>query len=180
MALHEATVKVSDIENSEEHIELINGVKFIEDKTSTEHNAVVNEIVFSLKSHIKSNGGPCKVFSENIALYINEICNDDGLFFLPDVMVVCDPDSVDSKGVHKAPLFVAEVTSETTRKNDYNIKLDTYKKIGVKEYWIVDLQRQIVFKYLESKDYIPQTYVHPESMKVSVYDGLMIDLSEYM
>ena len=171
---------VAVIESQEEHIELINGEKIIEDKTSSEHNAVVNEIVFALKSHIKANGGSCRVFSENVALYVNELCDDDGMFFLPDVMVVCEPEAVDSKGVHKAPLFVVEVTSEATKKNDYNTKLETYKKIGVQEYWIVDMQRKTVYKYLATEDYIPQTFMHPESMKVSVYKNLFIDLSEFM
>lgn len=171
---------VSDIESSEEHIELFNGEKVIEAKTSTEHNMVVNDIAFSLHSYIKSNGGPCKVFSENVALYVNELCGDDGLFFLPDIMVVCEPEALDSKGVHKAPLFVAEVTSDSTRKYDYNIKLETYKKIGVQEYWIVDIQKKTVYKYLASEDYVPQTFMHPESMKVSVYKDLLIDISEYM
>ena len=171
---------VTDIEGREEHIELINGEMIIEDKTSSEHNAAVNEIVFALKNHIKTNGGSCKVFSENVALYVNELCDDDGMFFLPDVMVVCDPEAVDNKGVHKTPLFVAEITSEATKKNDYNTKLETYKKIGVQEYWIVDMQRKTVYKYLASEDYVPQTYMHPESMKVSVYKDLMIDISEFM
>ncbi|MCR5128710.1 MAG: Uma2 family endonuclease [Lachnospiraceae bacterium] len=36
---------------------------------------------------------------------------------------------------------MAEVTSESTRKNDYGKKMITYSEIGVKEYWVVDLQR---------------------------------------
>lgn len=171
---------VAEIENLENHIELINGDVIIEAKTSSEHNAAVNDIVFAFKSYIKAHGGPCKVFSENVALYVNELCDDDGLFFLPDIMVVCDEDAVDSKGVHKAPLFVAEVTSEATKKNDYNTKLDVYKKIGVQEYWIVDLQRKVVFKYLASSDYIPVTHMCPDALSVSVYDGLSIDMSEFM
>jgi Uma2 family endonuclease len=171
---------VADIENSEDHIELINGEKIIIDRTNSDHNELVNEIVFALKSYIKANGGSCKVFSENVALYVNELCDDDGMFFLPDVMLVCDPGAVDSKGVHKAPGFVAEITSESTRKYDYNEKLDIYKKIGVEEYWIVDIQRKTVYKYLASEDYVPQTYMRPESMKVSVCKGLMIDISGFM
>ncbi len=171
---------VSEIESSEEHIELFNGEKVIENKTSSEHNEAVGEIVFALKNYIKANGGPCKVYSENVALYVNELCNDDGLFFLPDVMVICDSEAVDSKGVHKAPLIVIEVTSESTRKYDNNIKLETYKKIGVQEYWIVHIQKKTVYKYLASEDYVPQTFMHPESMKVSAYKDLMIDISEFM
>ena len=171
---------ILDAENSEEHMELVGGECIIEDRTSVEHNSVVSEIVFALKDHIKKNGGTCQIFSENVALYVNEMLNNDGMFFLPDVMVVCDADAIDSRGVHKAPVFVAEVTSEATRKNDYNTKLDVYKKIGVSEYWIVDMQRGVVFKYLAAEDYIPQTYMHPEYVNVSSYNGLEIDFSPYM
>ena len=46
---------VSEIEKSEEHIELFNGEKVIENKTSSEHNETVGEIVYALKSYIKDN-----------------------------------------------------------------------------------------------------------------------------
>ena len=95
-------------------------------------------------------------------------------------MVVCDPESVDDNGIHKAPRFIAEVTSESTKVNDYNAKLDTYKKIGVQEYWIIDLQRKLIMKYTASDNYIPKTFDHPESMKVSTYEGLMVDVSAFM
>ena len=167
---------VADIDNVEKHIELVNGEMIIEDKTTSEHNEVVNEIVFALKSHIRANNGNCKVFSENVALYVNEMCDDEYNFFLPDVMVVCKKDAVDDKGVHKSPLFVSEVTSENTRINDYNTKLDIYKQIGVDEYWIVDLQRKVIYKYLKSEGYIPQTFMHPATVEFTVYQGLKINL----
>ncbi len=66
------------------------------------------------------------------------------------------------------------------KKNDYGDKMIIYRNIGVEEYWIVDLQKKIVTKYLAKEDFIPETYLHPEAMKVSSYDGLVIDLSEYM
>ena len=171
---------IADAEKTEGHAELINGKMVIENKTTSEHNLVVNDIVFALMSHIKANKGTCKVFSENIALYVNEICNDDSNYFLPDVMVVCEDDSYDDKGVHNTPLFVAEVTSEETRVNDFNTKLDKYKQMKVAEYWIVDLQKKTIFKYLESEGYVPQAFMHPESVSVSVYPGLTIDMTSYM
>lgn len=171
---------IKDVEQMENHAELVDGLLYIDNKTTVSHNLAVSEISGALKNYISAKAGNCMVFTENVALYVNELCNDDGIFFLPDVMVVCGNDGIDESGVHKAPLFIAEVTSETTRKNDYCAKLETYRKIGVKEYWIVDLQRKTVYKYLDDDNYIPVTYVYPEIMKVSVYPGLSIDLSDFM
>lgn len=171
---------ISEIADMDGHVELVDGIVVIENKTTITHNLTVSEISNSLRNYILANNGTCKVFSENVALYVNEFCNDDGEFFLPDVMVVCDKAGIKEDGIHAVPLFVAEVTSESTKKNDYCSKLEIYRKIGVKEYWIVDIQRKVVYKYLSEEEYIPQTYMYPESMKVSVYPNLMIDLSEFM
>lgn len=171
---------LADVIDSEEHAELVNGTVVIENKTTVSHNIAISEIAGALKKYISDNNGTCKVFSENVALYVNEICEDNNNYFLPDVMVVCENDGIREDGVHVAPLFVAEVTSEATKKNDYHEKMEIYRKIGVQEYWIVDIQRNVVFKYLSKEDYIPQSYIYPESMKVSVYPNLMIDFSEIM
>lgn len=169
-----------DALDSERHMEIIDGAAVIEDRTSVSHNIAVNNIAAALRDYIAANGGTCKVFTENVALFVNELCNDDGYFFLPDVMAVCDTDGIKEDGVHVAPLFVAEVTSENTRKNDYCEKLEIYRKIGVGEYWVVDLQRKVLYKYLAAEDYIPVPIIHPEIVEVSVYDKLKIDLSEVM
>lgn len=176
--LHNYTVE--EVSGFDEHAELIDGKLVVTDKTTVSHNIAVSEIATSIKNFIQENKGDCKVFTENVALYICDLCDDDKNFFLPDVMSVCENDGIREDGVHATPLFVAEVTSEATRTYDYNEKLTVYKKIGVKEYWVVDLQRNAVYKYLESENYIPQTFVYPESMKVTVYPGLLIDLSEVM
>ena len=172
-------IGISEAENSEKHMEIVNGEAVIEDHTTFSHNDFVLEIALALRQYIKDHNGQCRVATENVALYANEILNDDLNYFLPDVMVVCDPDKIDEKGAHAAPLFVAEVTSESTRKNDYNGKLDVYRKIGVEEYWIVDLQRDMVVIYKKSMDYIPQFAIKPTALEVSVYPGLTVYLPEW-
>lgn len=171
---------VKDVENREGHAELIGGEIVITNYTTPTHNLVRGEIAYALESFIRANNGPCVVFTENVALYVNELCKDNESYFLPDVMVVCEPDSFDKKGVHKTPKFIAEITSEETRIIDYNFKLDTYKKIGVEEYWVVDLQRNLVYKYLKSEDYIPQTFIKPQKLEISTYEGVYVDLSKFM
>lgn len=179
-----AIYTISQVEKMEGHVEIVNGEMVIQNKTTISHNRAVSIISTALNNYISANNGKCEVFTENVALYINELLDDDKNFFLPDVMIVCDPEKIDNKGVHTTPLFVAEITSESTRINDYNIKLDIYKKIGVREYWIVDLQRKVVYKYVPASDgsdgYIPETYFYPHNIEVSVYPNLSIDLSKVM
>ena len=58
--------------------------------------------------------------------------------FIPDFMVVCDPDKIKPDGVHGAPDLVVEVLSPSTARNDKTRKKDIYARCGVQEYWIVD------------------------------------------
>ena len=62
---------------------------------------------------------------------------------------------------------------------NYN-KPEIYRKIGVAEYWIVDLQERQVFQYLSSNDYVPQSFIHPEAMKTAIFSDLVIDFSSVM
>ncbi|MBR1816864.1 MAG: Uma2 family endonuclease [Lachnospiraceae bacterium] len=171
---------IEDVLNTEEHAELIGGNLVIINYTSPAHNSVVGDMYLSFREFIKKNNGNCKVFSENVALFCNELSDETkNEFYLPDLMVVCDEEGIKDDGVHTAPLFVAEVTSDSTRKYDYTNKMITYRDIGVKEYWIIDIQKKMVTKYLIDDDYAPITYLHPDNVSVSVYDGeLVIDFSE--
>ena len=173
---------IEDIAQMEGHAEMISGHVLIIDKTSTTHNLVVSLIAQAVRDHIRDNNGSCTVFTENVALYCNDLSDSENgdNYFLPDVMAVCDPASIDEEGVHSVPLFVAEITSESTRRFDYEDKMMVYRNIGVKEYWVVDIQKQVITKYLQTADFVPEVYLHPEAVKVSVYPGLTIDVSEYM
>ena len=46
-----------------------------------------------------------------------------------------------------APDFVVEVLSESTEKNDRETKFQDYAAHGVKEYWIIDAEKQTIEQY---------------------------------
>lgn len=177
--MDELSCNIRDVINSDNHLEMINGAVIVEDTTTPYHNIAVTEIATALKTHIASKNGECIVFTENVGLFVNEMCDTDKNFFMPDVMVVCDKTGIQQDGVHSIPRFVVEVTSESTRKYDYWEKLEIYRKIGVDEYWIVDLQKNVIVKYLKNEDYIQQYFFHPKELEVSSY-GLTIDVSTFI
>lgn len=171
---------VNDVAKRDDHAELIKGVLVVTDKTSIAHNNAVLEIATALRQYIASNNGKCRVFAENVALYCSELCNDAENLFLPDIMTVCDETGIKDDGVHTAPVFVVEVTSESTKKNDYGRKMLTYSDIGVEEYWVVDLQRKVIVRYLSESEFAPEVIAYPFTKKISVhtYPSLEIDMAQ--
>ena len=68
-------------------------------------------------------------------------------YYIPDFMVVCDPDKIQPDGVHGAPDLVVEVLSPSTMNNDLGRKKDVYERAGVKEYWIVSPVEKAITVY---------------------------------
>ena len=178
-------------EKYQEAIDYFNGIAEYEDskeliKECNHLTDVMNDkeapIISGLEENISIQCGT----PYNVKDYIKEHIQiaDNVTTEITDYDVNCDSDAfeqgsgkIDTRDANK---FVVEVTSPSTQKNDYGDKMIIYRNIGVEEYWIVDLQKKIVTKYLAKEDFIPETYLHPEAMKVSSYEGLVIDLSEYM
>lgn len=55
----------------------------------------------------------------------------------PDVLVVCDLDKLDERGLRGAPDWVIEVLSPSTASHDQIRKLAVYERVGVPEVWLV-------------------------------------------
>jgi len=121
--------------------ELINGkVVAMSPRPSVNHNRVAFNIAVLFDNYLK--GKRCTPFSDGTDLYLTE---DDR--FIPDVMIVCDPDKIKSDGVHGAPDLVVEVLSPSTMRNDKTYKKDVYARCGVREYWLVSPDEKSVEVY---------------------------------
>lgn len=108
---------------------------------STNHNRVAGNIFRILSTFLE--GHKCESFAGGEVLFLSE--KDT---FIPDGMVICDPDKVAGDGVHGAPDLVVEVISSSTVKNDRCYKMDAYAQYGVREYWIVSPNEKHIEQYL--------------------------------
>ena len=97
----------------------------------------------------------------------------------PDLMVVCDPDKIDRRGIHGAPDLVVEIISPSTQRYDRLLKFNCYMRAGVQEYWIVDPDTCSVSVYtLEEGAYHAATvYVADSTVPVGVLEDCVVDLS---
>lgn len=96
----------------------------------------------------------------------------------PDIAVVCDESKTAGHGCKGAPDLIIEILSPSSMQYDQFIKLDLYRKAGVKEYWIVDSIKNTISVYLlEGRHYrSPVTYGADAKIPVSILEGCKIDL----
>lgn len=116
----------------EQREEFINGkVVAMSPRPSWNHNQVSSNIYYIFASYLR--GKKCTPIADGMDLFL-----DKENQFVPDFMVVCDPDKIKPDGIHGAPDLVVEVLSPSTMRNDKTHKKEAYEKCGVREYWLVN------------------------------------------
>ena len=112
--------------------ELIDGqLVMMSPRPAWNHNRIAFNIATLFDVYLRGN--KCTPIADGTDLFL-----DDKNHYVPDFMVVCDPNKIKSDGVHGAPDLVVEVLSPSTAKNDKTIKKEVYARCGVREYWLVD------------------------------------------
>ena len=139
-------------------------------------------IELSTQLHTYLRGKKCKVYTAPFDARIFEEEGDDpesvDTVLQPDLMVVCDPNKVDRRGVHGAPDLIVEILSPSTAQYDRLIKFNLYQRAGVREYWIIDPTSRVVSTYtLENGKYQAAAYGADSSVRVGILDDCTIDLS---
>ena len=113
-----------------ERYEIVNGESYMMSRPSVNHQRISKNVVGIFDRYL--DGKRCEAILEEDVYF-----NDDNNF-IPDVMIVCNPDIVEEDGIHGVPDLVVEIISKSTAERDRNEKFAKYEKFGVKEYWIVD------------------------------------------
>ena len=122
--------------------ELIDGqVVAMAPSPTVDHHQIAFNIASIFSAYLK--GKKCRAFGDGVDLYLTEKDR-----FIPDGMVVCDPDKIKFNGVHGAPDLVVEVRSPSTAKRDRGYKMRVYAQCGVKEYWLVNPADRSLETYL--------------------------------
>ena len=96
------------------------------------------------------------------------------LMIKTNISVVCSSEKLTDKGCIGAPDWIIEIVSPGSRRMDYYTKLFKYRTAGVREYWIVDPEKNRITVYnFESED--ATEYTFSDSVKVGIYENLTID-----
>ncbi len=155
-----------------ERAELIDGKIYHMTPPSTRHQRLVSDLHYQIKDFIKRNNGDCEVFLAPFAVFLNE---NDKNYVEPDISVICDKNKITEKGCNGAPDWVIEIVSPSSKQMDYYKKLFKYRTAGVREYWVVDPERELVTVYNFEKDSMEE-YSFDKDLPVGIYEGVSLKI----
>ena len=101
---------------------------------------------------------------------------DNKNYVEPDIFVVCDKSKFDEEGCKGAPDFIIEILSASSKRHDKVTKLGLYDQAGVREYWIVDLDKRKIAKWHLEQDLDVELYSFDDDVPVSICPGFSINL----
>lgn len=156
-----------------ERAELIDGQIYSMAPPTRKHQTISGKLHQAIANYIDSQHGKCEVYAAPFAVFLNQ---DDTTYVEPDISVICDKSKLTEKGCIGSPDWVIEIVSLSSRRMDYFTKLFQYRTSGVKEYWIVDPDKNHILVYnFESEDI--GDYTFSDSVKAGIYEDLYIDFS---
>ncbi len=157
-----------------ERAELIDGTVYSMAPPSRKHQHIVGELYRIIANYIKGKNGSCEIYPAPFAVFLNQ---DNKTYVEPDISVICDENKLSDRGCEGAPDWIIEVVSPGSRRMDYYIKLFKYRTAGVKEYWIVDSDKNRITVY-DFKNESGNEYKFEDIVKTGLYEDLEIDFKE--
>lgn len=159
-------------ENSELKVEYIDGVVYMPSAPSPKHQKVCYKITRSFDDYFK--GSKCEVL-QGINLRLYDEAGEKIGDVIPDISMFCDYKNLSNTYIEDIPTIVVEIVSPSTVYIDNVKKLELFKRVGVREYWIVDIKSNHIIVW----DFIKiEQFIYHDEVKSSTFDDLTIDLIE--
>ncbi|MDR3305048.1 MAG: Uma2 family endonuclease [Clostridiales Family XIII bacterium] len=160
--------------DTDERYELIDGSPYLmAPAPGIKHQLVVVELAGEFRDFLKDK--PCKAFVAPIDIRLNADAEDDTVV-QPDVLIVCDREKIDERGIRGAPDLVVEVISPSSEAYDSGVKLDRYLKAGVRECWIVNPADHIIRVYTKNSngEEAMKAYGRDDTVQAEIFPGLSV------
>ncbi|MCP4219936.1 MAG: Uma2 family endonuclease [bacterium] len=148
------------------------------------HQRIQRKLLVQLSIQLESK--TCEAFGAPLDVLLplaDENENDISNVVQPDISVICDSKKLDSKSCIGAPDFIIEILSPTSRRRDRLEKFNLYETAGVKEYWLVDPEAQLVEVFtLEPNGSYGKSRIYTESdtIELSALKDITIDLNDVL
>ena len=148
--------------------ELLDGKTVALASPTINHYRVCRNVLREIERNLAGRQGNCEAFGEGIDVYLK---ND---IVIPDALLVCDKNIIKNRGIMGVPDLIVEVLSPGTEMRDRGYKKELYERCGVKEYWILDINRRAVEEYI----LIDGKYILGKSCMELNVDVIFADLIE--
>ncbi len=121
--------------------EIIDGEHFVTPSPNTRHQVLVGRLHFAIEQFLRQHHGLGRVFLAPFDVVFTrwDVVEPDLLLIAGDQAEI-----LTDRNVQGAPALVIEVLSPGTRKVDEQIKRRLFERGGVREYWLVDPELDLV------------------------------------
>ena len=128
--------------------EIVDGVHFVTPSPGYRHQILVSRLVVAIGNYLAQHPiGEVVAAPLDVVFTERDVVEPDVLFIANDQRAI-----VTEPNLQGAPALVVEVLSPGTRKRDLGLKKDLFDRGGVREYWILDPDANVVTVYHRSAD----------------------------
>lgn len=164
----------------EERLELIKGKIFRMSAPNRLHQKLLGKLYVPFALFLEKQ--KCQVYLAPFDVRLPRKSKDDKdviTVVQPDLCVVCDESKLDFKGCIGAPDIVVEILSPGNNAKEMRNKYEVYEESGVKEYWMLFPDEQMLHIYLHDGQQFQPTKgrVAGDVITSAVLPGFELDLT---
>lgn len=129
--------------------ELLDGAHHVSPSPSLRHQDLVGRLHVWFATHLAAQKGAGRIYLAPVDVVLShyDVVAPDLLFVAEDQLEILTPENVQG-----APALVVEVLSPSTRRRDEGAKRRLYEHAGVREYWLVDPNRDAIRVFRRCED----------------------------
>jgi Uma2 family endonuclease len=145
--------------------ELIDGIAYVREPPapSRHHQKMVGDLFVQVWNALE--GKPHHVYCAPFDVRLpksNETNEQIDTVVQPDLLIVCDLNKLDDRGMRGAPDWIAEILSPGTARYDQTTKIPVYERAGVREVWLIHPANRTLTLYQLKNG----CYGHPERLEL--------------
>lgn len=160
--------------------EIIDGVHYVTPSPNLRHQELALRLALRLGNFLEAHPelGRLYIAPLDVVLSYHDVVEPDLLFVGGDQTEILTPANIQG-----APALVVEIFSKSTRKKDAQTKRRLYERTGVREYWLVDPELDLVqvFRRTDEGRYVRAAELSAEdghTLTTPLIAGCAIDLRE--
>lgn len=154
--------------------EIIEGEHFMSPSPNVYHQKIVGQLFTALLKYIeKKQLGELFVSPIDVVFHETDVC-------VPDLVFVSNENAamIKEENIQGAPDLLIEILSPSTKKRDRELKYKRYACYGVKEYWIIDPENQLVEVYDLAANELLKIVPRNQKLSTPTFTDLNLDLKE--
>ena len=121
--------------------EVIRGILYMAPSPNTRHQYAISRLGNALYNYVEQHQLG-RIYFSPIDVILPGLANP----IQPDILFIARDrlDIIRKQTIDEPPDLVVEVLSPSSRKHDRRLKYETYEAAGVREYWIVDVDQDLI------------------------------------